>query len=180
MTQHLSWRWVFWINLPVGGLAFFGLFFFLPDTRIPKVDEEAGRKTWLQTLKDLDIPGTVLLSGCLSSLFIAFNWAGITYSWSDPKIIALLVVAGVLCTIFVTTQIRMGGAGILPTKVARDRNVIAACLFSICLPSIMGVQEYYAPTYFQAVRGYSPSVSGYLMFPCLVGTIIGLTVQGPG
>nr|OQO21331.1 hypothetical protein B0A51_11142 [Rachicladosporium sp. CCFEE 5018] len=70
--------------------------------------------------------------------------------------------------------------GILPWRVIRDRNVAAAIIFSIGLVSSLTILEYYAPAYFQAVHGYTAARSGYMILPSLIGTLIGLAVQGPG
>lgn len=151
------------------------LFFFLPETS--KITEKL---SWKEALRKMDITGTLVLVPGLAALFIALNWGGITYSWSDSRIIALFVVFALLLVAFVVDQVVKGDNAILPLRVLKDRNVYAGAIFSTCVASTLSIQEYYAPTYFQAVLGYSPARSGIMMLPVLIGNIIALVVQGVG
>ncbi|KAK6436939.1 hypothetical protein LTR95_006872 [Oleoguttula sp. CCFEE 5521] len=151
--------------------------FLLPEVSTYKAHERPGLKA---TLQQIDLIGTTLLSGSLTAFFLALNWAGVTYAWSSSRIIALLAVTGVLLVVLGVHQFLQKAEGILPWRVIRDRNVSAAIIFSIGLVSSLTILEYYAPAYFQAVHGYTAARSGYMMLPSLIGTLIGLAVQGPG
>ncbi|OQN96558.1 hypothetical protein B0A48_16988 [Cryoendolithus antarcticus] len=177
ITQYLTWRWCFWISLPLGCCALIAMVFLLPEVSTYNANERPGLKA---TLQQLDLIGTTLLSGSLTVFFLALNWAGVTYAWSSARIIALLAVSGVLLVVLGVHQSLQKAEGILPWRVIRDRNVAAAIIFSIGLVSSLTILEYYAPAYFQAVHGYTAARSGYMMLPSLIGTLIGLAVQGPG
>ncbi|GAM91520.1 hypothetical protein ANO11243_095720 [Dothideomycetidae sp. 11243] len=180
ITQHISWRWVFWINLPISGAAVIGMIFLLPNNTNKRIPSKDPARTWKQTLIILDLPGSILLIGFLAALLMALNWAGIKYAWSDPRIIALFVVAGVTFVALIVMQIRLEGKGVLPLKVMSTRDMSAGIWFSVCLISVMFIQEYYSPIFFQTVLGYSATHSGYMLLPCLVGTLLGISLQGAG
>ncbi len=128
----------------------------------------------------MDITGSLVFVPSLAALFIALNWGGVTYSWNNPRIIALFVVFAVLFAAFILDQILKGDSAMLPLRVLKDRNVIAGAAFSVCVASSLSIEEYYAPTFFQAVLDYSPARSGYFMFPCLIGNLVAMLVQGAG
>ena len=111
---------------------------------------------------------------------MALSWAGTKYPWNDPIIVALLVVFAILLGVFVVDQYVKQDAATLPPRIIKNRNVLAGAVFIICLNSGVTVVEYYMPTYFQAIRGYSPARSGYMMLPLLIGTFIGMLIQGGG
>ena len=177
LTQKLSWRWCFWIDLPIGGAALLAMTLLLPNTTMGSDDK---KQTWRETLKQLDPVGFALLESSLAALLIALNWGGITYPWHNERIIALFVVFGVVFAVLMVQQFIKGESGILPLHVLSKRDVWAGFCFSICLTSSLNILEYYAPSYFQAARGFSPLRSGYMMFPCLLGTLAGFLVQGVG
>lgn len=99
-TDHLTWRWCFYINLPFGGLSVFSILIFLPPnaTSVASLD-------WREQLKQFDLPGTLFVVPSIICLIFALQWGGSTYSWSDGRIIALFVVAGITFVIFLGIQV---------------------------------------------------------------------------
>lgn len=178
LTQYLSWHWCFWINVPTCGAAQIALFFLLPN--VTKKGEDATRISWKEQIEALDLTSTLLIIPAMATLFTALNWAGITYPWSNYRIITLLVVSGVLVICFIVNQIIRGDKAVVPPRIAKTRNVYAGSIFIATAISSLGILEYYAPTYFQAVLGYSPARAGYMMTPCLIGTLVGVFLQGIG
>lgn len=159
-------------------MAQIALFFLLPN--VTKTGVDATRLSWKEQVEALDLTGTLLIIPAMATLFTALNWAGITYSWSNYRIVTLLVVSGVLGVCFVVSQIVRGDKAVIPPRIAKIRNVYAGSVFIATSMSSLAVLEYYAPTYFQAVLGYSPARAGYMMTPCLIGTLVGVFSQGIG
>lgn len=91
-----------------------------------------------------------------------------------------LVTFAVLIAAFLYNQRRLGDAAALPPRILKNRSVIAGAIFGLCTNSAINVLEYYLPTYYQIVRGYSPSESGYMMIPIVVGATIGMLLCGSG
>ncbi|GIJ89478.1 hypothetical protein Asppvi_008420 [Aspergillus pseudoviridinutans] len=175
LTQSLGWRWCFRINLPIGGVALLMTIFLFPD---PKPSDTS--ITFRQKLVELDLLSNLLFIPALTSLFIALSWAGTKYPWKDGKVIGPLVAFAVLIIAFLYNQRRRGDAAALPPRLIKNRNVIAAAIFTMCCNSASNVLEYYLPTYYQVVREYSPSRSGYMMVPIVIGATIGMLLCGSG
>ncbi|KAF2149108.1 putative efflux pump antibiotic resistance protein [Myriangium duriaei CBS 260.36] len=176
LTERLSWRWCFWISLPTGGVALLSIVSFL---EIPE-QSETRNSTWKEAIGELDLLGNVVFVPSVACLFVVLGWAGIKYPWSDPKVIGLLVASVGLMAIFAYDQYKKQDRAILPPRILKQRTVIAAVMFSLCCNSTLDVIVYYMPTYYQIVRDYSPSKSGYLMLPLLVGMIAGTFAFGSG
>ena len=176
LTQHLSWRWCFYINLPVAGLALvvIALFFSNPRT------SSAEGLTWKEKLDQLDLIGNFFFIPSITSLFIILSWAGIKYPWSDPRIIGLFVVFGTLMIAFIYTEYRRGNDAALPPRIFKQRSVLAGFIFLTCMSGSMSIVVYYLPTYFQAVRGYKPAASGYLLLPALLAFLCAVLIHGAG
>ena len=176
LTQTLGWRWCFWINLPLGGLTFIATAIFFPDQPL----NENRRLSWKAKLKQLDLIGNLVFVPGLTCLFLALSWAGSKYAWSSPIIIVLFLLFAALLAGFGYDQYRRGDSATLPPRILKQRSVIAGFIFSMCTNSFVNVLAYYMPTYFQAVREYSPAKSGYLMLPLLLGEVTAMLIHGAG
>ncbi|KAF7594640.1 hypothetical protein BBP40_008730 [Aspergillus hancockii] len=175
LTQSLGWRWCFWINLPIGGVTLLMTIFLFSD---PKPSDTS--ITFRQKLVQLDLISNLLFIPALTSLFIALSWAGTKYPWDNGKVIGPLVTFTVLIVAFLHNQRRRGDSAALPPRLLKNRNVIASAIFTMCSNSASNVLEYYLPTYYQVVREYSPSRSGYMMVPIVIGATIGMLLCGSG
>ncbi|OQD90760.1 hypothetical protein PENANT_c001G08013 [Penicillium antarcticum] len=165
-----------WINLPIGGVSLATLLLLFSDPRASEVDD----LTFAQKIKEIDLVSNFLFIPSLTALFLALSWAGTKYSWSDGKVIALFVVFAVLLAAFFFNQYRRGDSAALPFRIIKNRNVIAGFVFTACTNSMTNVLEWYLPTYYQVVRSHTPSESGYLIMPILVGMMLGLFLQDIG
>lgn len=137
-TDHLSWRWCFYINLPFGGLAIFFILIFLPLTAgsVQGLD-------WRQKLRQFDLPGTIFLIPSIICLIFALQWGGSLYSWSSARIIALFVVSGVTFVAFLAIQVWQKDQATVPIRLMKNRNVWGAAWYGICISAAMFVFTYY-------------------------------------
>ncbi|CAF9902778.1 MAG: hypothetical protein ALECFALPRED_000014 [Alectoria fallacina] len=177
LTQSLDWRWCFYINAPIGAVTLLLTMCCFSDTR--KLSDVV-RMTFKQKVSQLDLLSNLLFLPALTSLFLAFSWAGTKYPWDSGRVIGPLVTFAVLLAAFVYNQFRRGEAAALPSRVIKHRTVIAGFIFIMCTNSTGNIIEYYLPTYYQIVRGYSPAKSGYMMLPIIIGATIGSLVHGAG
>jgi len=177
LTQSLNWRWCFYINAPIGAVTLLLTMCCFSDTRKPS---DVARMTFKQKVSQLDLLSNLLFLPALTSLFLAFSWAGTKYPWDSGRVVGPLITFAVLLAAFVYNQFRRGGAAALPPRVIKRRTVIAGFIFMMCANSTGNILEYYLPTYYQIVRGYSPTKSGYMMLPILIGATIGSLVHGAG
>ena len=177
LTQSLDWRWCFYINAPIGAVTLLLTMSCFSDTR---KSSDVARMTFKQKVSQLDLLSNLLFLPALTSLFLAFSWAGTKYPWASGRVIGPLITFAVLLAAFVYNQFRRGRAAALPAHVIKRRTVIAGFIFIMCANSTGNVLEYYLPTYYQIVRGYSPAKSGYMMLPIIIGATIGSLVHGAG
>ncbi|PNP38224.1 hypothetical protein TGAMA5MH_09794 [Trichoderma gamsii] len=177
LVQTLSWRWCFYVNLPIGGLALVVTLFFFPNLKAHGSDSAA---SWQTKFGQLDLLSTAVFVPALTCLFIALSWAGLKYPWSDARVIVLFVLFGLLFTAFAYIQHRKGDDALLPLRIMKQRSILAGLIFSLCTNGAMNVLEFYIPTYYQAVREYSPAKSGYMMAPILAGFMIAVILNGAG
>jgi MFS family permease len=176
IVDRLGWRWCFWIGLPLGFVTLLGIFFCISDVK-PQMEVEL---TWAQRISKLDLVGNMLFVPSLTCLFIALIWAGSKYAWNSPTVIGLLCTFGVLLVFFGFDQYRKGDAAALPPRILYNRSVLAGLTYTLFCNSAFMVIEYYLPTYFQTVRGYSAAQSGYFQFPIVIGDILGVLFQSFG
>ncbi|CAI7611049.1 unnamed protein product [Penicillium manginii] len=101
-NKTLTWRFIFWINLPFGAVGLALVWFTL---RKPPPAVKAGLP-WSQKLRQLDLPGATLLLGATSCLNLALQWGGIVYPWSDAKVFGCLIGFSLLLVVFVGLQFR--------------------------------------------------------------------------
>lgn len=146
MTTNVTWRWCFYINLPVGAVTVVILLFIL-KTPPP----QNANLTFKEQIALLDTIGTSTFVACVTCLLLALQWGGSTYAWNDGRIIALLVLFGVLLIAFVVVQVRKKD-GTLPPRIIKQRSIAAGLLFATCLGGTMFLIVYYLPLWFQAVK----------------------------
>ncbi|KAL8717164.1 MAG: hypothetical protein Q9225_005574 [Loekoesia sp. 1 TL-2023] len=176
-TEKISWRWCFYINLPIGGVAAAVIvFFFTPATQTG----EAQRKslTWRQLLAQFDILGTLFFLPGVICLLIALQWGGSTYPWSSGRIIALLVLFGVCTLAFIAIQIWRPETATVSPALIKQRSIWAAGFFAFSIGSAFFVAIYYLPIWFQAVKGVSAYQSGIRNIPVLIACVVGSILSG--
>ena len=159
-TQLVSWRWCFWINLPVCGIAFVLLLIFL-DVHNPrtKLSEGVMAIDWLGTFSFLAV--TVLL-------LLGLDFGGAVFPWSSPKVICLIVFGTVMIGFFLFSEKRLARYPLMPLSVFKDWSNNAAFIVSFAHSMVSIGVEYYLPLYFQSVKQVSPLRSGILILPMMV------------
>ncbi|KAF9776049.1 hypothetical protein IL306_005804 [Fusarium sp. DS 682] len=175
--QTLSWRWCFYISVPAGVITLLLTIACLSDDQKPS---SVARMKFQQKVAQLDLLSNMLLLPALTSLFLAFSWAGTKYPWNSGEVIGPLMTFVVLLGAFLWNQIRRGDAAALPPRIMKHRSVIASFIFIFCINSTGVVLEYYLPTYYQLVRGYTPVKSGYMMLPIIIAATVGSLIHGAG
>ncbi|KAK0312568.1 hypothetical protein LTR01_002227 [Friedmanniomyces endolithicus] len=167
-TTDLTWRWCFYINLPVGGIALAIIAFILKPT-----PPQQGGLTILQQIGKLDLLGELCLLPSIVCLLLALQWGGSTYPWSDPRIIALFVVFALLALAFILVQILMPKTATIPASVLKSRSMLAGMWLTFCIASAMLTFTYFLPTWFQAIKGTSAVQSGIDTIPMVLALVVG-------
>lgn len=157
LTEHVSWRWIFYINLPLGAVALAVAFAVL---RLP-------RRT---SPHRIDWPGAALISGVLTCLTLFASWGGTTYAWTSPVVVGLGVGAVVLAGLFVLVE-RRAKEPVLPLGLFRDRTLTIATATIVLMATGMVGAATFLPLYLQLAAGASASNSGLLLLPLMAGMI---------
>lgn len=163
-TQHLSWRWVFYINLPIGVVA---LVVIAAVLHIPVRREK----------HTIDYLGTFLIASVATSLVLVASLGGTTWAWGSPQIIALAVLAVVLLAAFVAVE-RRAVEPVLPLKLFRIRTFSLVAVISFVIGFAMFGAMTYLPTFLQVVHDITPTMSGVHMLPMVFGLLITSTGSG--
>lgn len=174
-TDKVTWRWCFYINLPVGAIsAFFTIFFLhLHDQKL-----EAQAVGWLAKLKQLDPIGNLIFFPGIICLVLALQWGGTKYSWNDARIIVLLVLCGVLVSAFIGIQIWKQEKATVPPRIVTQRSIAASIFFGFFNGAGMMVMIYYLPIWFQAIKGVSAVKSGIMLLPTIIPVVIAAISSG--
>ncbi|KAF7718692.1 MFS-type toxin efflux pump [Penicillium ucsense] len=173
-TDRVTWRWCFYINLPIGGFTMVVLFFLL-RVPAPRALQSSG---WKQELLGLDPLGTVLFLPSIICFLLALQWGGSTYAWDNGRIIALLVLSGLLMILFVLVQIRLKDTATVPPAIFKQRSILSGVVFVACVGGGLISMLYTLPLWFQAVRSTSAVKSGIDTIPLVLSLVIGAILSG--
>ena len=164
LTDSVSWRWTFWINLPLGILAFIAiaLVLRLPSSRLTS---------------PIDWWGLALLNAGAIAIVLMATWGGNQYEWTSPVIIGLGAVGLVCWGLFAFVETRAADP-ILPWSILTSRTFIVSTLVGmLAMGGMIGVLSY-LPTYLQMVYGYSATGSGLLLVPITIGMLVSSILSG--
>ncbi len=163
-TEHLSWRWVFYVNLPIGivALAAIAVALHVPVSTTRHV---------------IDYLGSLLIAAVAACLILVATLGGTTWGWSSPQTVGLAVLGVVLAAAFVAVE-RRAAEPVLPLKLFRVRTFTLSAVISFVVGFAMFGAMTYLPTFLQVVQGVSPTMSGVHMLPMVVGTLLASTTAG--
>ncbi|EMR90742.1 putative mfs toxin efflux pump protein [Botrytis cinerea BcDW1] len=173
-TDKVSWRWCFYINLPIGAIAIAVIVVYL---KIHRANNPENLSILARIMK-LDIIGTIIIIPAVVCLLLALQWGGTTYPWSSAKIIGLLVGSILLFILFVISQIVLGDKGILPPRFFKNRNTLLAYVFAFLFGAGFFALIFYLAIYFQSVKGSSATRAGIELLPLLISTVMSSIVTG--
>jgi MFS family permease len=192
LTDYVSWRWCFYINLPLGGVTLVFILFLFKAQKAVK--ETVGFK---DQLSKLDPIGLVLFLPSVICLLLALQWGGSAYPWRDARVIALFVIFGVLLLLFIAVQWWQGDQATIPPRLIKNRNIWGSSLYTFCLVGGFMVFTYFVslhchspqictnkavriqiPIWFQSIKGVSATKSGILNLPMLVGVAVCSVLAG--
>jgi EmrB/QacA subfamily drug resistance transporter len=163
-TTHLSWRWIFYINLPLGAAALAGLALTLPSR-----SERRSRA--------IDYTGAALLAVTLSAVTLFSDLGGGIYPWSSPLILGLIAVAVVGLLVFVFVE-RRAKEPILPPRLFADRSFAITSIVGLIVGFALFGSITYFPVFLQVVKGASPTSSGLQMLPMMGGLLTMSVISG--
>jgi EmrB/QacA subfamily drug resistance transporter len=164
-VDYLTWRWVFWINLPIGIAAFI----LCRRALAALVTRRAQRR--------IDYLGAVLLTLAVADLLLIFTWGGTTYAWSSRPMLALIAAAPPLLAAFILQELR-APEPVLPPRLFVNPVIRAANLASFIVSMAMFAGIVLLPVFLQLVSGVGAGDSGILLIPLMAGSVIGAFASG--
>ncbi|KAL5341493.1 major facilitator superfamily domain-containing protein [Aspergillus crustosus] len=172
-TDHITWRWCFYINLPLGGLTLAFIVFFFKTTESVKTVA-----TFKEQVSQMDPLGSFFFMPGIICMLLALQWGGTEYAWDNTRIIALFILFAVLIGGFIAVQYFSGDSATVPGRVFKNRNVWGAALFCFSLGAAFFTILYYLPIWFQAIKGSSATKSGIMNLPMLLSSVIFAMLSG--
>lgn len=163
-VEHLSWRWIFYINLPLG-LAALGVIAW------------AFKSPTSQKRPKIDVGGAALLAVALTALVLFTSLGGHTFAWSSPEILGLIALSLVALAAFVVVEHR-AAEPILPLALFRNRIFVVSCAVGFIVGLALFGSVTYMPLYLQVVKGVSPSLAGMQLTPMMGGVLFSSIISG--
>ncbi|KAJ5497739.1 Major facilitator superfamily domain general substrate transporter [Penicillium expansum] len=167
-ASNVTWRWCFYVNLPIGGAAMVFIAFCL---KIP--EQDTAKVSSAEKVLQLDFFGTTLLVSGVVCLILALQWGGQTYAWSDGRVVVCLVLMAVLLLSFVAIQVFLPKTATLPVRIFSQRSIISGFWQTLCVGSGNYIFVYFLPIWFQSIKGSSAVESGIRLLPMMLSMVVG-------
>lgn len=170
ITDHSTWRWVFYVNLPVGIAALLVLIFLMPTLR----SKNTGKVS-------IDYIGALLLIAGTVPLLLGFTWAGSQYDWLSWQILSIFSVAIVFIALFILYEVRLerlNAQPIIGPSLFANRIFSVSVIITMITSMGMFGSILFLPLYAQGVLGISATNSGLLLSPLMMGLIFSSIVSG--
>ncbi|KAK5659379.1 hypothetical protein OQA88_1472 [Cercophora sp. LCS_1] len=173
-SDNVTWRWCFYINLPIGGLALVLLQIFFKTPANATV-ERAG---WKEVGKHMDPVGVVLMMGGIISFILALQYAGVTHSWRSSEVVGLLVGFVVIFAAFGMWEVYQGEYAAVPWRLLKTRSLGASSVFQFFFAGCYFLLLYYLPIYFQSIKGEDAIQSGVDNLPLVIAGCLAIISGG--
>ncbi|KUJ18026.1 MFS general substrate transporter [Mollisia scopiformis] len=163
-TDKVSWRWCFYINLPIGAVTLIVITLLFTDPP----NEKTAAMTAAERRRQFDLFGTIFFVPAIVCLLLALQWGGEQYPWGSWRIILLFVMFALLSTIWGIIQWKKGALATLPPHIISQRSVAFGVWSTFCLGAAFLLVTYFLPLWFQAIKNTSATGSGVDYLPTAV------------
>ncbi|KAJ5683079.1 hypothetical protein N7462_006244 [Penicillium macrosclerotiorum] len=173
-ADKVTWRWCFYINLPIGGLAAASIVFFFhsPDSA------STAKGTLKEKLLQIDPIGTILLICTIISYNLPLQYGGQTKAWSSSTVIGLLVGFPLMIIVFIVWEWFQGERAAFPPRLMSNRLVLVNSIYAFLFAGSYLIIVYYLPYYFQSIQNVNPTISGVRNLPLIVSMSLAIIVSG--
>ncbi|KIY01331.1 uncharacterized protein Z520_02883 [Fonsecaea multimorphosa CBS 102226] len=173
LTTKVSWRWCFYINLPIGAVTLIALaLFFKPPIRT------SDKAPLRERILNIDVIGCAMFIPTIVMALLALQWGGHQYPWKSATVIGLLCGFAGSAALFLVWEHWKGDNAMIPFSIVFQRSILLSCLFSAFMFGAYIINIYYMPEWFQVVKGASPLHSGVMTLPMVCSQIVAATLSG--
>ena len=165
ITDNFDWRWVFYVNIPLGLVALVVLWLVLPASRA----DAPGRS--------LDYAGAAALAAAIAPLLLAFSWAGNDYGWTDRRVLTPFLVSAAMFALFITLE-RRAADPIVPLSLFRNSIFTVSNVVTVVSGAAMFSGSVYIPLFMQGVLGFSATNAGLVLTPMTIAMVVGSIAGG--
>ncbi|KAI0895981.1 MFS general substrate transporter [Annulohypoxylon nitens] len=173
-SERVTWRWCFYINLPLGGAALLLIIIFFRTPSTAKVVQAS----WKEKVLQMDIVGIFLAMSSIISFILAMQYGGQSYPWNSSVVIGLLVGFVVILIALGIWEYFQGEYAMLPPRIVRRRVVWAPSMFQFFFAGCYFLLLYYLPIYFQSVKGVDAIQSGVDNLPLVITSCLFILAGG--
>ncbi|KAJ5917203.1 hypothetical protein N7466_010757 [Penicillium verhagenii] len=173
-ADKVTWRWCFYINLPIGGLAavFIGFFFHAPDSA------STAKGTLKEKLLQIDPIGTILLICTIISYILSLQYGGQTKAWSSSTVIGLLVGFPIMTIAFMAWEWFQEERAAFPPRLMSNCLILVNSIYAFFFAGSYFIIVYYLPYYFQSIQNVNPTMSGVRNLPLIVSMSLAIIISG--
>ncbi|MBX6349997.1 MAG: MFS transporter [Clostridia bacterium] len=164
ITDHLGWRWVFYVNMPVAALALAMVVYALPTVRT-------------ETRRHVDFLGSLLLVAALVPMLLGVTWGGTTYAWSDWRVIGLFSGSALMLALFVWNE-RRAPEPVIDMRIFANPIFSSVMVISLAVSMTMFGAMLFLPLFVQGALGISAESAGYILTPMMLSFIAASIVAG--
>ncbi|KAK4870166.1 hypothetical protein LT330_005220 [Penicillium expansum] len=173
-ADKVTWRWCFYINLPIGGLAAASILFFFHTP----VRASTTPATIKEKLLQIDPIGTILLICTITSYILPLQFGGQTRAWNSSTVIGLLVGFPLMIITFMVWEWFQGERAAFPPRLMWNRLILVNAIYAFLFAGSYFIFVYYLPYYFQSVQNVNPTMSGVRNLPLIVSMSLAIVVSG--
>ncbi|KAJ5227232.1 uncharacterized protein N7469_007238 [Penicillium citrinum] len=175
LTEYSTWRWCFYINLPIGALVALMLVFVEIPDQVAKPSIKSAYETITQKL---DLVGFLLFAPAAIQLLLALEYGEGEYGWRSSTVIGLFCGSGCTFLLFLAWEHHQGEKAMIPLSMVAQRVVWSSCLVMLTLFAMVLTASYYLPIYFQSIKNKSPTMSGIYILPSVLSQLLFAVVSG--
>lgn len=172
-TTRISWRWCFYINLPIGAVSILVVLLVLQLPAPTNANLSYRDRLWR-----LDPIGTLFFLPAIVCLLLALQWGGSVYPWNSGRIITLLVIMVFFLAIFIIVQTWREEMATIPPRIISQRSIAAGFWYALFSGASQMSVIYFLPIYFQAIKGSTPIESGIQILPMIFATVVASITAG--
>ncbi|KAF2836439.1 MFS general substrate transporter [Patellaria atrata CBS 101060] len=169
-SQNVTWRWIFWINLPFIGIGLAMIILFL--------NLHQQTSSFLAKLRRVDWLGMVLFLSSSTGFLIPITWGGVQYAWSSWRTLVPLILCSIGMLLFVLYEAKLASEPLIRLSVFSNRTANINFSASFIHGLILWCVLYYLPLYYEAVKGYTPILAGVSLFPQTFTVAPAATITG--